>query len=162
MCAQLGDYKWSSGLRQYGPSWPVHSGLPFCMNSPPLPLDTEGLSWIPLGPGEAFKPLRFLPEEDQRVLLLRLDPGVVVPLHRHLGDVHAYNLAGHRRLDTGALVGPGGYVYEPVGNEDSWTAVGDEPVVVHIVTYGPMQYPDRNGRVLKRDSSLSLKEGYDR
>jgi anti-sigma factor ChrR (cupin superfamily) len=61
-----------------------------------LPLDTERLPWIPLGPGEAFKPLRFLTEDHGRVLLLRLEPGTVVPLHRHLGEVHALIALGSK------------------------------------------------------------------
>ncbi len=126
------------------------------------PLDTERVPWIPLGPGESFKPLRFLPGDRGRVLLLRLEPGTVVPRHRHLGEVHGYNLAGRRRLDTGDVIGPGGYVYEPAGNVDSWTAVGDEPVIVLITAYGAMEYLGENGEVLRRDTAASLRERYER
>jgi anti-sigma factor ChrR (cupin superfamily) len=71
-------------------------------------LDTERMPWVPLGPGASFKRLRFLPNNRGRVLLLRLDPGTVVPLHRHLGEVHGFNLAGHRKLlETGEVIGPG-------------------------------------------------------
>lgn len=125
-------------------------------------LDTERIPWIPLGPGVAFKPLRFLSRDEGRVLLLQLEPGTVVPRHRHLGEVHAYNLAGRRRLDTGAVVGPGGYVYEPVGNVDSWTAVGDEPVIVLVTTYGAMEYLAEDGEVLQRDTAASLRGRYER
>ena len=123
------------------------------------PLDVEALPWIPLGPGESFKPLRFL--SNGRVLLLRLEPGTVVARHRHLGEVHAFNLAGRRRiLGSDRLVGPGDYVYEPAGNVDAWMAVGDEPVVVHITSYGAMEYLGENGEVLRRDSPSSLRETY--
>jgi quercetin dioxygenase-like cupin family protein len=124
-------------------------------------LDTERIPWIPLGPGESFKPLRFLSGDRGRVLLLRLEPGTLVPRHRHLGEVHGYNLAGRRvLLETGEVVGPGGYVYEPPGNVDSWMAVGDEPVVVHIASYGAMEYLGENGEVLRRDTASSLRELY--
>lgn len=124
-------------------------------------LETDGLPWVPLGPGESFKPLRFLPHDGGRVLLLRLEPGTLVPLHRHLGEVHAFNLAGRRKLlETGEIVGPGGYVYEPEGNVDSWMAVGDEPVVVHIASFGAMEYLDESGRVLRRDTGDTLRERY--
>jgi hypothetical protein len=84
-----------------------------------------------------------------------------VPKHRHLGEVHAFNLAGRRQLiETGQVVGPGGYVYEPSGNVDSWKAVGDEPVVVQIVAYGAMEYLDESGKVLQRDTSSSLLDAY--
>lgn len=126
-----------------------------------LPLDTERIPWISLGPGESFKPLRFLSDDRGRVLLLRLEPGTLVPRHRHLGEVHAFNLAGQRKLlETGQIVGPGGYVYEPAGNVDSWMAVGDEPVVVHITSFGAMEYLGENGEILRRDTASSLHETY--
>jgi quercetin dioxygenase-like cupin family protein len=124
-------------------------------------LDVKALPWIPLGPGESFKPLRFLARDRGRALLLRLEPGVVVPRHRHLGEVHALNLSGRREiLGSGAIVGPGDYVYEPAGNVDSWRALGDEPVVVHIVAYAPMEYLDEHGAVLRRDGPGSLRDAY--
>jgi hypothetical protein len=124
-------------------------------------LNTDSIPWIPLGPGESFKPLRFLAHQGGRVLLLRLEPGTLVPKHRHLGEVHAFNLAGRRQLiETGQVVGPGGYVYEPAGNVDSWKAVGDAPVVVQIVAYGAMEYLDESGKVLQRDTSSSLLDAY--
>jgi 2,4'-dihydroxyacetophenone dioxygenase len=125
--------------------------------------DPESLPWVPLGPGESFKPLCFFPKERGRVLLLRLAPGAVVPKHRHLGEVHAINLSGHRKLlETGEVIGPGVYVYEPAGNVDSWMAVGEEPVVVHITAFGAMEYLDAHGEVLRRDTPSSLLERYRR
>ena len=125
-----------------------------------LPLDPGSIPWIPLGPGESFKPLRFLTNDRGRVLLLRLDPGTVVPRHRHLGEVHAFNLSGFRLLDTGQTIGPGEYVYEPAGNVDSWKATGDEPVVVHIVSFGAMEYLGDDGEVQRRDTPSSLRDIY--
>jgi 2,4'-dihydroxyacetophenone dioxygenase len=125
-------------------------------------LDTSSLPWIPLGPGESFKPLHFYQDDRARTLLLRLEPGTVVPRHRHLGEVHVFNLSGQRQLDTGEVVGPGGYAYEPAGNVDSWKAVGDEPVIVHIVSFGPMEYLGDDDRVLRRDTAASLREIYHR
>jgi 2,4'-dihydroxyacetophenone dioxygenase len=125
------------------------------------PLDTSAIPWIPLGPGEAFKPLRFLANDRGRVLLLRVDPGTVIPRHRHLGEVHGFNISGSRQLlDTGEIVGPGAYVYEPAGNVDSWMGVGDEPVIVHITSFGAMEYIGDDGEVLRRDSASSLHQTY--
>lgn len=127
------------------------------------PVDPESLPWIPLGPGESFKPLLVFRNGHSRVLLLRLDPGTLVPKHRHLGEVHALNLSGHRKLlETGEVIGPGGYVYEPAGNVDSWLAVGDVPVIVHIVAHGAMEYLDDDGGVTQRDTATSLLETYRR
>jgi 2,4'-dihydroxyacetophenone dioxygenase len=131
------------------------------MQTPPFsqPLDPDTMPWIPLGPGESFKPLRFM--KNGRALLLRLEPGTVVPRHRHAGEVDGFNLSGFRKLlDTGETVGPGSYVYEPAGNVDSWMAVGDEPVVVHIVSFGSMDYLGENDEVLRRDTPSSLRQIY--
>src|SRR5882672_2822167 len=54
------------------------------------PFDPASIPWIPLGPGESFKPLHF--SERGRALLLRLEPGAMVSLHRHFGEVHAFNV----------------------------------------------------------------------
>lgn len=120
--------------------------------------DPESLPWIPLGPGESFKPLHF--SARGRVLLLRLEPGTVVPRHRHRGEVHAFNVSGSRELDTGEIVRPGGYVHEPIGNVDSWRAVGGEPCIVHIHSYGAMEYLDEHGNVLRSDDHLTLRAVY--
>ena len=127
-----------------------------------IAIDTASLPWIPLGPGESFKPLRFYGNDRGRALLLRLEPGTVVPRHRHLGEVHGFNLSGQRQLDNGEVVGPGGYVYEPAGNVDSWKAVGDEPVIVHIISFGAMEYLGEGDQVLRRDTAASLREIYHR
>jgi len=41
---------------------------------PARPLDTEGMPWIPAGPGRAFRPLRFA--RDGWSELMRLEPAV--------------------------------------------------------------------------------------
>jgi quercetin dioxygenase-like cupin family protein len=130
----------------------------------PRALDTESIPWIPLGIGISFKPLRFIPEDrDCRILLLRLEPGTLVSKHRHRGEVHAFNLAGHRQLiESGEVIGPSGYVYEPAGNVDSWRAVGDEPVIVHITTYGAMEHLNERNEVTQTDTATSLLETYQR
>src|SRR5689334_20881719 len=100
-------------------------------------VDTDSIPWIPLGPGEWFKPLAFLQNDRGRVLLLKMEPGTLQSRHRHSGEVHGLNLAGSRELiESGEIVGPGGYVYEPAGNTDSWRAVGDEMLIVHIIAFG--------------------------
>jgi 2,4'-dihydroxyacetophenone dioxygenase len=120
-----------------------------------LMIDTESLSWLPIRPGESLKLL--YADAEVRVLLLRLEPGVLIPRHRHLGEVHAFNLAGSRKLlDTGEIAGPGAYVYEPPGNVDSWMSIGDEPLIVHITAYGAMEYLGENDEVLRVDTPQSL------
>ena len=106
--------------------------------------------WIPEGPGKWSRPLRFLKDDRGWVELMRLDPGVKLGLHRHTGEVHAYNLQGQRRLCTGEVVGPGDYVHEPAGNEDWWEAVGEQPLVVLVVVMGAVEYVTYEGLVKRR------------
>ena len=83
-----------------------------------LRLRTDDMAWIPTGPGKSFRPLRF--EANGWSELMRLEPGSSVALHRHTGEVHAYNLAGTRQiLGNDKVVGPGDYFYEPTGTIDS-------------------------------------------
>ena len=100
-----------------------------------LPLRTDDMAWIPTDPGKSFRPLRF--EANGWSELMRLEPGSSVALHRHTGEVHAYNLAGTRQiLGNDKVVGPGDYFYEPTGTIDSWQAVGALPCIVHIKVIG--------------------------
>ena len=140
-----------------------------------VPDDTTGLTsflparaighgtmpWVPLSPGKSFKPLHFLRDDRGFVELMRLDPGEEIPLHRHTGEVHALNLEGSRQLDTGEIVGPGDYVYEPAGNVDSWKVVGDVPLVVMVVVTGAVEYLDAEGRVTRRYTAQTLRDLYD-
>jgi len=117
--------------------------------TPAADLSLDGL-WIPEGEGKWSRPLRFLDRDRGWVELMRLSPGVKLGLHRHTGEVHAFNLQGRRRLCTGETVGPGDYVHESAGNVDWWEAVGDEPLVVFVVVTGAVEYVDHTGAVRRR------------
>ncbi|MBL0695258.1 cupin domain-containing protein [Comamonas sp. JC664] len=110
------------------------------------------MPWIPMAsPGLSFKPLRFFRDGAGWIYLFRLEPGTVIPRHRHTGETHGFNLSGTRELlDTGEVIGPGGYVYEPPGNIDSWRVTGAEPVVLLINTRGAIEYLAEDGEVIKR------------
>lgn len=134
----------------------------------PLPLSREAAQpvsrgdtpWIPIGPGQAFRPIRFLPGARGYVAQLRLEPGSVIPPHRHTGEVHAFNLEGERRLHTGEVVGPGDYVYEPAGNVDTWEAIGTTPTVVLIVVEGDVEYLATDGQVAIRYNAEVMEAAY--
>ena len=122
--------------------------MPKLTPEPALPVDTDGMPWIATGPGKSFRPLRFA--ADGWSELMRLEPGSAVALHRHAGEVHAFNVSGTREiLGSGELVGPGSYVYEPSGTVDGWGAIGDEPCVVHIKVTGTIEYLDDKGQVIE-------------
>jgi 2,4'-dihydroxyacetophenone dioxygenase len=117
------------------------------------------MPWIPSEPGNSFRPLRFA--TDGWWELMRVEPGYAVGLHRHSGPVHAFNLAGKRRiLGSGEVVGPGDYVYEPGGMIDGWKAIGDEPCVIHLNIVGAVEYLDGAGRVIAVADSASQLAAY--
>ena len=123
------------------------------------PLDTGNMDWIPTGPGKSFRPLRFAPDGWSE--LMRLEPGSVVALHRHTGDVHALNLSGSREIiGTGEVVGPGGYVYEPQGTIDTWGAVGTQPCIVHIKVTGVVEYLGQDNEVTETASAITQRALY--
>jgi quercetin dioxygenase-like cupin family protein len=122
----------------------------------------DSVPWVPLAADKAFKPLRFLRDDRGFIELLRLEPGAAIPLHRHTGEVHAFNLQGSRQLYSGERIGPGGYVYEPSGNVDSWCVVGNEPLIVLVVVMGAVEYLDAHGAVTHRYTASVLRDLYQR
>jgi 2,4'-dihydroxyacetophenone dioxygenase len=127
--------------------------------SPTSPLQPDAMAWIETGPGESFRPLRF--EEDGFSDLIRLEPGAVMPRHRHTGDTHIFNLQGSRELiQTGEIAGPGDYVYEPPGTVDSWRTAGDVPCIVHVKVVGVVEYLDANDQVAVLVDSASERAAY--
>lgn len=122
---------------------------------------TGEIDWIPLSPGLSFKPITFFPDDAGYQLLLRLEPGTVIPRHRHTGEIHSFVLSGARRIaGTRDTIGPGTYVHEPVGNVDSWRAVGDEPCIVHIEANGRIEYLDAEGRVVRHTDAATARATY--
>jgi 2,4'-dihydroxyacetophenone dioxygenase len=128
------------------------------MDRTSTPIHTAELPWMPLGEGVWARPLRFSGQE--RSLQLKVAPGVTIGRHHHEGDVHAFNISGSRRLGSGHIAGPGAYVYEPAGNVDSWTCVGDEPCVVHISMAGRVAYVGDEGETLSYTDTPKLKAQY--
>lgn len=125
------------------------------------PVETSQLDWVPLEKGLSFKPLTYFPDNAGWQLLLRLEPGTVIPRHRHTGEVHGFNLSGSRLLlDTQQVIGPGTYVHEPAGNEDTWQAIGDEPCVVHIEVNGRIEYLDAHGAVVRVSDANASRQAY--
>lgn len=116
--------------------------------------------WIPMNAEKSWKPLRFLKDGRGFVELLRMAPGAVMPLHRHTGEIHAYNLAGTRTLCTGEVIGPGDYVYEPPGNTDWWKVTGEDEMTALVVVMGAVEFIDAGGAVKSRADAHSQLQAY--
>ena len=129
------------------------------MSKTAYPVPTARIPWIPLRQGIQFRPIRF--GLDGWTLQLHVEPGVVIERHRHTGEVHGFNISGTRELiETGEIVGPGTYVYEPPGNVDSWRCVGEEPCIVHISLTGRVEYLDANDNVIHFSDTHKQRQTY--
>ena len=134
-------------------------------NQPPAFLAARSLAldavpWVPLAEGKWFKPMRFLSGNRGFVELLKMEPGTFSPLHRHTGEIHAYNLEGSRQLCSGEIIGPGDYVYEPAGNTDTWKVIGDAPLVVLVVVMGAVEFIGADNTVTSRVTADTLMQIY--
>ena len=119
--------------------------MPKVTPEPALPVDTDGMPWIATGPGKSFRPLRFA--ADGWSELMRLEPGSSVALHRHTGEVHAFNIRGTREiLGSGELSDRAATC---TSRRRRMGRVGDEPCVVHIKVAGTIEYLDDNGQVIE-------------
>lgn len=118
------------------------------------------MPWIPESPVKSWKPLRFFADGRGFVEMMRMSPGAIMPLHRHTGEIHAFNLEGERQLCTGERIGPGEYVYEPTGNTDWWKVVGDVPLTVLVVVHGEVEFIGADGNVRNRVSGATQLAAY--
>ena len=122
---------------------------------------TDELDWIPLSSGISFKPIVFFPDDSGYQLLLKVEPGSAVLRDRHTGDVHAFVLSGQRRISgCEEVVRAGSYVYEPVGNVDSWEAIGDVACVIHIEANGRVEYLDADDHVVRHTDAVTARAAY--
>ena len=120
---------------------------------------TAELPWIALREGLAMRPLHF--EREGYALQLKLEPGTIIPRHRHTGVVHAINLSGHREIiGDGEIIGPGDFIFEPAGNVDSWRCHGDEPCIVQISLTGRVEYLSDDGAIESYSDSETALAAY--
>ncbi|WP_421739137.1 cupin domain-containing protein [Caulobacter sp.] len=120
---------------------------------------TEDIPWVPLRAGLSMRPLHF--EENGYALQLRLEPGTVIAPHRHTGITHALNLSGYREiLESGEIIGPGDFIFEPIGNTDSWRCHGDAPCIIQLSLTGRVEYLGPDGEVESYSDSDTAREAY--
>ena len=121
-----------------------------------------GRPWIPVGPGVSSKSLAFFRDGKGWVSLLRLDPGAHIPPHQHRGEVHGFVFRPAPPWANGAVLGPGGYDYEPPGQVDTWMVEGAEPLTGLFVVRGAVEYLDAEGNVVRAETTESKAKTYRR
>ena len=127
---------------------------------PAIVISAENSPWIPMFEQQWFRLLRVLPNHSGYVAQLKLAPGAAIPPHRHSGAVLAINLKGQRKLHTGEIINAGDFVYEPPGNVDTWQAIGNEDLIVHIHVMGDVEYLDEKGQVQSTYNARLMEAAY--
>lgn len=79
--------------------------------------DEADLPFVALGDGTHLQLLKVDVEQGLWVIRTRMEPGVVVPTHKHTGAVHAFTLAGRWKYREYPEVNTAGsYLFEPAGS----------------------------------------------
>ena len=112
---------------------------------------TGRLPWLPWAmPGTHFKLLHADPDSGRFSLLIKFDPGVVAPMHLHVGAVEGYMLEGgfHYHDQPDLRFDAGTYLYESAGAQHQ--PVSPQGAVMFAVFHGPVEGLDANGQVSGR------------
>ena len=133
------------------------------VNPPSAVAESEKIPWALIWEGIELKMLRIGEPTGTYTLLARFQPGVVLPKHRHFGDVHAFTLKGqwgYHEYDWVARAGD--YVYEPPNSTHTLFVPEDatEPAeVMYIIDKGMVILGD-NDELLLIEDAWSLYEMY--
>ena len=105
------------------------------------------LPWTPWGsPGTHFKLLHCDDQASMLVLLLKVDPGTVLGIHKHFGSAHAFNVEGGFGYEHGEAF-EGDYIHEG-GGITHQPFTGRTGVVMFAVVFGPIGGVDEQGNVV--------------
>lgn len=136
---------------------------PMTINPPSNVAAAERLPWGLIWEGIELKVLRTGEGSGTYTLMARFQPGVVLPKHRHFGDVHGFTLQGrwgYQEYDW--IAAAGDYVYEPPNSTHTLFVPADaeEPaVVLYIVDKGMVILGD-DDEILTIEDAWTLTEMY--
>ncbi len=132
--------------------------------NPPTSLaQADQIPWGLVWEGIELKILRVGEGSGTYTLMTRLQPGVVLPKHRHFGDVHGFTIAGrwrYQEYDWEATAGD--YVYEPPNSTHTLEVPGDEtePAVILFVIDKGMVILGDDDEILTIEDAWSITEIY--
>jgi anti-sigma factor ChrR (cupin superfamily) len=103
---------------------------------PSLYIQTANVPWEPLYPGVEIQSLHRDPVQNMHVMLMRYQPGAVIPTHRHTAVEHIFVLAGSVEDEFGACTA-GNYALRPPGCVHSPGSRGGGLALA--ISYGPTE-----------------------
>lgn len=101
-------------------------------------VSVAGRPWQQRYPGVHWKVLH--EDGDRRTVLVRYEPGAVIPRHRHLGEEQVYVLEGSVADDTG-ICAAGDFARRPPGCVHTVRSPGGA-LVLAVMTGGAEAVPD--------------------
>lgn len=107
-------------------------------------IGTDDIEWRDLAPGVGIKVLRLDRATEKWTVMLRAQPGAVLPPHQHLGNSELYILQGAGRHEETGEFRAGDYVLEAEGANHS-PLFFEEEVILLMFAEGPSQFIDENG-----------------
>jgi anti-sigma factor ChrR (cupin superfamily) len=114
-------------------------------------LKPKDMPWQKLRfPGCEMKPLLFDAESGIATMLMRMEPGAVLPDHEHVLIEQTYvlegSLADKEGPDAGIEVGAGEFVWRPAGSRHSaWSPKGGTFIAMFQI---PNKFFEKDGRVV--------------
>jgi len=113
----------------------------------------EEVPWVPNlnYPGTEMRMLQADVEAGVYTISGRMDPGLEVGTHRHLGAVHMFTLSGSWVYREHPFVNrAGSYLYEPPGSVHTLYVPADNTEVTETLTvvYGSTEYLGEDGEVI--------------
>jgi anti-sigma factor ChrR (cupin superfamily) len=108
-------------------------------------IHSQDMPWVsqPGIEGSEIKLLRTIPETGGMVFLLRIQPGVKGPRHKHFASAEYFVLKGSATFGT-ERISEGSYAYERGGFQHTEDPP-DEEVVMLFITHGPLQIFNEDG-----------------
>jgi len=114
-------------------------------------VDTNTLPWLPVPqlPGCSLKPLRVSDETGAFTAIIKVDEGVTLPTHVHLGASDTFIISGEMEYTNGPMkgkIGPATWGYSPAGVKMEGNTATKE--TEYLATfYGPVAFLDSAGKV---------------
>ena len=130
----------------------------------------DELPFVAAGDGTHIQLLQVDIEHGLWVVRTRFEPGVVIPTHKHTGEVYAFTLAGSWKYREYPEVNTAGsYLYEPAGSIHTLMVPADQEGLTDVwfAIHGANLNLDEEGNVtsvidaaLIRDAYFGLCEAY--
>lgn len=107
---------------------------------------TGEVPWLPLAEKVFIRVLKTNRETGGFSVMIRAEPGGVLPRHRHVGEAEVYILKGQGNHPQSGDFGPGDFITEPKGALHDPVEFGEETELLMICD-GPSEFLGEDGGV---------------